>query len=110
MSSAIGRDLKARNGNFNFDVQVWVKFFSSLLAESVEARVRLASIAADHRAQLVVFPELSLTGYTRGLTSRDATAAGGQPLTPLQDVTDARDVVVQVAGHDADTALLSGTR
>ena len=31
MSSAIGRDLKARNGNFNFDVQVWVKFFSSLL-------------------------------------------------------------------------------
>ena len=36
MSSAIGRDLKARNGNFNFDVQVWVKFFSSLLeAEEV---------------------------------------------------------------------------
>ena len=33
MSSAIGRDLKARNGNFNFDVQVWVKFFSSLPIE-----------------------------------------------------------------------------
>ena len=33
MSSAIGRDLKARNGNFNFDVQVWVKFFSSLLEQ-----------------------------------------------------------------------------
>ena len=69
---------------------------TSDLAENVEAHVRLASIAADHGAQLVVFPELSLTGYSRGLTSRDANAAGGQPLTPLQEVADARDVVVQV--------------
>ena len=38
MSSAIGRDLKARNGNFNFDVQVWVKFFSSLLGPYAAAR------------------------------------------------------------------------
>ena len=40
MSSAIGRDLKARNGNFNFDVQVWVKFFSSLLEGRVEEHTR----------------------------------------------------------------------
>ena len=70
MSSAIGRDLKARNGNFNFDVQVWVKFFSSLrppTSRSTNDPTRLQAHWEGHVAELVVRMAVDNPrwGYTR---------------------------------------------
>ena len=67
------------------------------LGENVSAHARLASLAAEHGARLVVFPELSLTGYHRDLTLGDAVDASDKRLLPLQAVADAHDIVV-VAG------------
>ncbi len=67
------------------------------LAGNVGVHVRLAVLAAEHGAQLVIFPELSLTGYHWDLTLEDAVDAADTRLLPLQTVADAHDVVV-VAG------------
>jgi predicted amidohydrolase len=67
------------------------------LARSVRDHARLASDAADHRARIVVFPELSLTGYDRRLTPRNALAPSDPRLQPLQAIADARDLII-VAG------------
>ena len=67
------------------------------LGENMSAHARLASLAAEHGARLVVFPELSLTGYHRDLTLGDAVDASDKRLLPLQAVADAHDIVV-VAG------------
>ncbi len=53
------------------------------LARSVESHVVLASLAAEHGAQLVLFPELSLTGYDLGLTRDDAVDVSDPRLGPL---------------------------
>jgi len=70
---------------------------SRRLSENVSAHVRLASRAAEHGARLVLFPELSLTGYHWGLTPGDAIEASDARLRPLQTAADEHDVVV-VAG------------
>ena len=67
------------------------------LRENVGHHVRLASQAADHGARLVLFPELSLTGYDRSLTTADAIVTSDARLQPLRNLARARDIVV-VAG------------
>lgn len=67
------------------------------LGESVRSHLRLASLAAEHGARLVLFPELSLTGYNRGLTLTDAVADSDPGLRPLQVLADTRNLLI-VAG------------
>jgi predicted amidohydrolase len=67
------------------------------LAESVEAHLRLAGRAADEGASLVIFPELSLTGYSSALTHRDAIEPGDPMLEPLAELARERGITV-VAG------------
>ena len=67
------------------------------LARSVYDQVRLAGLAAEQGAQLVVFPELSLTGYDRGLTRADALTPKDPRLEPLRVVADVRKILV-IAG------------
>lgn len=64
---------------------------------NVRRHVRLASLAADHGAQLVVFPELSLTSYDLQVTRDDALAPDDSRLRPLAQIARERDVIV-VAG------------
>ena len=63
---------------------------------SIEDHVRLANEAADRGARLVVFPELSLTGYDRRLTAADAVSPDDRRLAPLRGVADRRAVHVVV--------------
>ncbi len=51
--------------------------------ESVRAHAHLAEVAAQRGARLVIFPELSLTGYERTLTRNDALSLGDVRLVPL---------------------------
>jgi predicted amidohydrolase len=62
--------------------------------QNVRRHVRLASLAADHGAQLVVFPELSLTSYELALTRDDALAPDDARLRPLAQIARERDIVV----------------
>jgi predicted amidohydrolase len=67
------------------------------LRENVGRHVRLASQAADHGARFVLFPELSLVGYGRGLTTADALVTSDARLQPLRNLARARAIAV-VAG------------
>ncbi|MEI7768514.1 MAG: carbon-nitrogen hydrolase family protein [Chloroflexales bacterium] len=67
------------------------------VARSVQDHVRLAAQAAKQGARLVLFPELSLTGYDRRLTPADALPPADPRLQPLQALADAREVVI-IAG------------
>ncbi|MFG0283687.1 MAG: carbon-nitrogen hydrolase family protein [Phycisphaerales bacterium JB039] len=58
--------------------------------------MRLAEAAADGGAQLVVFPELSLTGYELDLARELAFSEGDSRLAPLVDVAAGRRVTLVV--------------
>ncbi len=80
------------------------------LAESVGAHVRMARAAADAGAELVVFPELSLTSYDRSLTFADAVDPADPAFAPLAALARDRGIVV-VAGAPLASAdgLLIGS-
>jgi predicted amidohydrolase len=67
------------------------------LGESVAAHLRMAEHAADEAASLVIFPELSLTGYSTGLTLDDAIDPREAALDPLADLARSRRITI-VAG------------
>jgi predicted amidohydrolase len=71
--------------------------------------VRLAALAADRGARMVVFPELSLTSYDLALTMNDALAHDDSRLRPLVEVARTRDLIL-VAGAPvaADGGLCIG--
>ena len=70
---------------------------------SVEEHVRLATYAAEQGARLVLFPELSVTGYSRRLARSDAIAASDPRLHALQRLADARDTLI-IAGAPVESS------
>lgn len=67
------------------------------LPSSIAHHLDLGTAAASAGARLVVFPELSLTGYHLGLTREDAIAPNDPRLAPLRALANAHDLVL-VAG------------
>ncbi|WPN27567.1 carbon-nitrogen hydrolase family protein [Pseudomonas sp. P5_109] len=55
------------------------------LAGNIARHQRFIQVAADQGVQLLVFPELSLTGYERGLAAQLAIAPDAAVLQPLRD-------------------------
>jgi predicted amidohydrolase len=66
------------------------------LPASIAHHVALAIAATSAGATLVVFPELSLTGYDLALTARDALAPDDPRLAPLQDVANSSRAILVV--------------
>jgi predicted amidohydrolase len=66
------------------------------LAESTEAHLGLATAAAAAGASLVIFPELSLTGYSTSLTLRDALEPEDAALDPLAELARRHRVAIVV--------------
>jgi predicted amidohydrolase len=64
---------------------------------NLEDHLRLAGCAASEGAQLVLFPELSLTGYEIGLADRLAFSENDPRITPLADLAVSRNIIV-IAG------------
>jgi len=62
----------------------------------VQRHVALAVLAAGHGARIVLFPELSLTGYDRNLTIADALLATDPRLQPLRALAESRQIVIVV--------------
>jgi predicted amidohydrolase len=64
---------------------------------NVAEHLRLARLAADHGASLVVFPELSLTGYELELAAQLAFTVADSRLEPLRDAARSEALTI-VAG------------
>lgn len=64
------------------------------VAENVVAHERLAGLAADNGAEMVIFPELSLTGYEPTLAAGLAMGINDSRLDGLQGVSDERGVTI----------------
>lgn len=80
------------------------------LSQSIADHLRLAANAAAQGAQLVVFPELSLTGYSRSLTRADAIAPTDVRLQPLQALADCQKIIIITGAPLASpTGLQIGT-
>jgi predicted amidohydrolase len=62
------------------------------LAANIAGHQRFMQVAAEQGVQLLVFPELSLTGYERGLAAELAIVPGAEVLQSLRDF--AREVGV----------------
>lgn len=73
------------------------------LDESVIKHARMANMAADLGAELLLFPELSLTGYSRELTHNDALDPRQVALEPLAEVSRKRGIAI-VAGSPLASA------
>jgi predicted amidohydrolase len=66
------------------------------LERSVRHHVELGSRAGEAGARIVVFPELSLTGYALTLTARDALQADDPRLAPLRALATSHGMFVTV--------------
>jgi predicted amidohydrolase len=64
---------------------------------NLEQHVRLAHAAAEAQAQVLVFPELSLTGYELDLAGDLAFSERDRRLTPLLEVASSRSIIL-IAG------------
>src|SRR5512139_3134206 len=64
---------------------------------NVARHVRFCAMAAKHGVQLLVFPELSITGYELGLARANALEPGNPLLSPLREAA-AKWGMVVVAG------------
>lgn len=63
---------------------------------NLDHHCRLAELAAAHGAHVVVFPELSLTGYELDIASTLAFSAADERLEPLIEVAHAREIMLVV--------------
>jgi predicted amidohydrolase/predicted Zn-dependent protease with MMP-like domain len=63
---------------------------------NIAQHVELADAAADAGARIVVFPELSLTGYELGEAARVALGPGDQRLAAVRVVAEARHMTIVV--------------
>ena len=65
------------------------------ISANVARHLRFGTMAAEHGAQLLVFPELSLTGYELSIARSNAVRPDGSDLSPLRHLaTDAQMTVV----------------
>ena len=64
---------------------------------NLEEHLRLADCAAAEGAQVVLFPELSLTGYEIGLADQLAFSEDDSRITPIAELAAARGIIV-IAG------------
>lgn len=76
------------------------------LPQSLADHRRLAQCAVDAGAELLLFPELSLTGYDRGLTPADAIAPTDARLQACQTLADSHGILISVGAPIASSAGL----
>lgn len=73
-----------------------IRPFKGDIERNMMAHKRLLDIAASNQADVVVFPELSLTGYEPKLATQLATHQDDQKMDDLQAISDAKQVTICV--------------
>jgi len=66
------------------------------IAKNIEKHIALLNIAIDKQADLVIFPELSLTGYEPTLAAELATTQEDKRLDVFQEISDKNKIVIGV--------------
>ena len=67
---------------------------SGAIEQNIQGHIQLIQLAISYGAGLIVFPELSLTGYEPTLANRLATTADDKRLDPFQELSDNHQVIV----------------
>ncbi|MCF2446531.1 carbon-nitrogen hydrolase family protein [Dyadobacter sp. CY345] len=62
--------------------------------ENLEDHYRLVNLAADHGAQLIVFPEMSLTGYEREFAAELSFVGNDMRLDKLKNLASNRNIII----------------
>ncbi|HVX51972.1 MAG TPA: carbon-nitrogen hydrolase family protein [Chitinophagaceae bacterium] len=70
------------------------KPFKGNVAANLAAHITLAALAAGNGAGVVMFPELSITGYEPGLAAQLATSMHDTRYNLLQQLADARNITI----------------
>lgn len=73
-----------------------IRTFKGDIDRNIEAHKRLLDVATSNQADLVVFPELSLTGYEPKIARQLATHQDDEKLDGLQAISDAKQVTICV--------------
>lgn len=74
------------------------------IGSNIKNHLSLSTLAADHGADIIIFPELSLTGYEPSLAKLLATAIDDSRLAVFQQLSDARQITIGV-GLPTKTAM-----
>lgn len=64
---------------------------------NIESHLKLINLAVENEAQIIVFPELSITGYEPDLAKDLAFSFMDKRITPLKEAADEKNIIV-VAG------------
>jgi predicted amidohydrolase len=67
------------------------------IAANLDDHYRLTAVAAEHGARLIIFPEMSLTGYRRSNAMSLSLTMNDERLAKLQDVAIKKNIII-VAG------------
>lgn len=67
------------------------------IEENIKDHCRLITLAAENQVQLIVFPELSLTGYERDLAAQQRFVADDTRIAPLVELAAQKSMIV-IAG------------
>jgi predicted amidohydrolase len=71
--------------------------FKGDIEKNQKKHIDLINLAADHKVQLIVFPELSLTGYEPELADELAFSDNDSRLSPLIDISIEKNIII-IAG------------
>lgn len=66
------------------------------IEQNIDNHTKLIGLAVSHGAELIVFPELSLTGYEPLLAKELAIDAGDPRLAPFQLLSNAHNIIIGV--------------
>lgn len=66
------------------------------VSKNIEAHRKLIDLAVSVSAEIVIFPELSLTGYEPKLAQTLATTSNDSRFDEFQKISDAREIVIGV--------------
>jgi predicted amidohydrolase len=64
--------------------------------KNIENHLRLIELAIESGADLIIFPELSITGYEPELAKELAAEVGNEIFNPFQELADKNDIVIGI--------------
>src|SRR6476620_2963887 len=78
-------------------------------AKNIEAHKKLIELSTDNGADLIFFPELSLTGYEPKLANELAISPDDDRLNDFQNISDAKEITIAVGVPiRAETGIMIG--
>jgi predicted amidohydrolase len=81
-----------------------IKSVKGDIANNISHHIRLADIAVKNEVDVIIFPELSLTGYEQEIAGESATTQDDERFDVLQKISDEHNIVIGVGMPTKTTA------